>query len=686
MPIGDDFGLVALTTAIYKATDVLQQSVDAVADSQKTSAALGRTFEFNGGGLTESVKKLDGTITQRLSVAFEALNQGVNLNSVEVLKLAEFQKITNQDSKKTLQLFATLEKQLNFSNIASENLAITLVESSKKYGVSTEYLVESLSSFIDANKEILNITKLADPVVNAMAEVQSQLGPNLSKELNKFMGVLYSAGSENLSVINNLGLASIRQQLAFATTAEEQKRLQLEALRIAGERITSFSNQYGSNLTAAGDALKAQFGDLGGVTKSLFDELNESSTRVVDTQKLFYDINQRLLKALDPLRESFFKLVAANEDLIDSVIKLIQAGVNYLQDKFEALGSEMEKYKVGPQKLFSESILSFAGILFASIGGLKSLSSVGTGLGKAVTETRLFRRGTRRLFVTMGRASQGLGKFGSVLGLLGGTVLKGVLASAAGMAAIFAKVLIVAGILYGVFIGIKNAINNSVGGFENLRERMQPVLNLLMSVGELLFTFGQVIGKVAVNIGLFFVDIFGGVYDMFSGVFNAISDMLGGFLGNDRVTFKDTFEKMTKNLEDINSSTGISAEIALADSAARKSELATIGAEGTGTAAIIKATKIPKAVSDLISGFREDSISYKYGAPLDPNTKFLTREEFLEAIGSLSGKKELDLLVQIFDANTKAAYEVLGQSKDINGFLDRIRLQKAIAAVHSTEI
>ena len=693
MPIGDDFGLVALTTAIYKATDVLQQSVDAVADSQKASAALGRTFDLGKSELGASIKKLDGTISQRLSIAFEALNQGVNLNSTQVLKLAEFQKITNQDSKKTLQLFATLEKQLNFSTDASELLAVTLVESSKEYGISTEYLVASLADFINANKEILNITKLAEPVTQAMAQVQAQLGPGLSKELNKFLGVLYSAGSENLSVINNLGLASIRQQIAFAQTAEEQQRLQLEAITIAGQRITSFSDQYGSSLTAAGDAMKAQFGDLAGVAKSLFDELADSGDRVVRTDKLLFDINQKILKVLDPLKELFFELVETNQQLIYGFIDLAERGIKKLITTITDSNSLLSKSFQKPV----DALGAFVGLVFGATAALKLVSGLGSSLSIAVVQSKFFTTAIQRLGfgigTLVGRFTGASGIMGIFSRLLGGAFLvslKAVGGALLAIGAVFAKVLVVAGILYGVFLGIKNAVNSATGGFEGLRQKMQPAIDAVMAIAELLFTLGQVVGMLVVKIVTTLMPIFSFFYNIVSSIFNAIADLLGGFLGGNRVKLSDTFGKMATSLKGIEHNTETTASIALADSAARKSELAAMGAEGTGTAAIVAASRVPKAVSDLISGFKEGSIAYKKLNLINPTgvatddlkTEFLTREEFLEAVGSLSGKKELDLLLQIFDANTQAAYKIFEKSKDAAGFLDRIRLEKAIATTH----
>ena len=121
---------------------------------------MGRSFSLASAELKPAIDNLNGTIAQKLSVAFAGLEKGLNLNTTEVISLATEQKILGQEYKKTIALFADLQKSFNFSTAQSNQLSKVLKNTSTQFGVSVEFLVDSLDSFLQKNKDILTINSL----------------------------------------------------------------------------------------------------------------------------------------------------------------------------------------------------------------------------------------------------------------------------------------------------------------------------------------------------------------------------------------------------------------------------------------------------------------------------------------------------------------------------------------------
>ena len=664
-------GLAALTAAVYKATDVLQESIDAVSDSQKVSAALGRTFNLGSSDLGGAIKKLDGTITQRLSVAFEALSKGVSLNSTQVLKLAEFQKITNQDYKKTIELFQTLEKQLGFNSDSSNDLAGILDSTSKQYKVSTEFLVQSLSEFINANKDILNITNLAEPVVNAAAQVQGAFGVGLQKEVNKFLGILYSAGSENLSVINNLGLASIRQQISSAVTAEEQKALQLEAIRIAGQRVSEFQSTYGKDLTALGDASKALFSDLGGSVVALFKNYNEAISTNITQQQTFYDINQRLTKAFDALRESFFKLITENQEFINSVVTLIELGIKKFQT---ALSDNAELLK----NLFASPLESIA-LLVGSVGAsILAVRAFSTALNQ--TTASLVASSLRLRPVRVGRVGlRNLSRspVATVLRPLA-SIIPAITSGFKLFIIPLAKIGIIAGILVGVFQGIKSSIESTTGGVDNFKVRLQPVIDAVISFGEVLFSIGRAVGVLIFNIIDFLMPAITFVADIITSIFSGIAGLFSGLVGGPSLSLKGTLEDIKASLNSVDKNTGQTADLAKDAAASRKATIATTGGSIQGDQVILAASKASESMIKLLNAFEEGrvktSVFTPRGAATVPFSQNILKDLNKETIGAMQQ------LISIHEANLEVVIESLKSSINGNAKLDEMILRSKLKA------
>ena len=323
-----------LQNALEKVAGVIQESIDVLGDSQKVSNALGRTFSLTSGELVPVMSKLEGTISQRLSVAFEALKQGVDLNATGALKLAEQQKITGQDYKASLRLFQQVQKSLDFSVEETDRLAETLTESSKTYGVSTEFLTASIEKLIQSNEDFLILNDLGPQFTEAAAMMSAKIGPGLDKDLARVTNLLYTFGSENEAILANLGATSIREQLANnKLTAEQRVALEEEFIKTASARISQIAGSSSKSLVAQGDAVKALFGGFAGTIQKLDQQLSKTSERT--PEQTFTDITQSILKIFDPIKESFLNFVSTNEETIN---KLIDGATNFVKGILNIFG------------------------------------------------------------------------------------------------------------------------------------------------------------------------------------------------------------------------------------------------------------------------------------------------------------------------------------------------------------
>ena len=361
-----------LQNALDKVAGVIQESIDVLGDSQKVSNALGRTFSLTSGELVPVMSKLEGTISQRLSVAFEALKQGIDLNATGALKLAEQQKITGQDYKASLRLFQQVQKSLDFSVEETNSLAETLTESSKQYGVSTEFLTASIEKLIQSNEDFLVLNNLGPQFTEAAAMLSAKIGPGLDKDLARVTNLLYTFGSENEAILANLGATSIREQLASnKLTAEQRVALEEQFIKNASARISQISSSSSKSLVSQGDVIKALFGNFAGSIQKLDQQLGKAVERTPEST--LTDVTQRILKIFDPIKESFLNFVSTNEGVINA---LIDGAANFVK---------MITNIIGPgEVIIAGLILGLAGLASALVPVISLVTPAMAAIGAAV--------------------------------------------------------------------------------------------------------------------------------------------------------------------------------------------------------------------------------------------------------------------------------------------------------------
>ena len=329
--------IAALTFVLNEVTEYIQEAIDVTAESQKISKSLGRTFSLANDELKPALNNLNGTITQKLSVAFAGLEKGLSLNTEEVINLAVEQKILGQEYKKTIALFADLQKSFNFSTTQSNQLSKVLQNTSTKFGVSVEFLVDSLDSFLQKNKDILSVTDLTQPAAEAVTMLRGMFGEGSSnqKDLESFIGLLLSSGTSGIKEISNLGITQERRLLGTAKSAEEFTDIVIAALRKSYDTVQRSLAGVGN----AGDVLTNKtlisstlFEQAGGSVIRLGNQLDDIITAFEEADKNTTDFSQKLAKAFDPLKEGFLVYIEAGTETLDEFFNLIKSGTTKVQD------------------------------------------------------------------------------------------------------------------------------------------------------------------------------------------------------------------------------------------------------------------------------------------------------------------------------------------------------------------
>ena len=118
---------------------------------------------------------------------------------------------------------------MNLSRDDTNALSESLIETGAEYGVSTDKLVNA----IDALKETFPAQKLAgmgSDVMEAVAQLQSELGPSLAGPLNKVMKTVMDTSEEGMATITKMGLEGVREQLSASKSADQSREILKNAI------------------------------------------------------------------------------------------------------------------------------------------------------------------------------------------------------------------------------------------------------------------------------------------------------------------------------------------------------------------------------------------------------------------------------------------------------------------------
>lgn len=311
----------ALLTPVNKAIDLTQKFLQESDKAQQASLALGKSLESVNKDLGGSLTGLRGSIDTRLTSVFAALEAGLQGTTQGLGSLINQQKITGTNYKNTAQVFTKLEFQLGASRDAQDKLGYKIIDLSQTWSISTDKLVQSLDS-LAATMPVQQLAGWGEKFSSAVLDIQSQVGPGLSKEVNNFMQLITDSGQEAFSKLALLGIGDIRERLSQAKDEAQYRQILIEGIKKASSNFMVLGKGTEQFYAAAGVATET-FGSAGMAAKLLADNLDTRQKQIgeVDFGKQFSTmfseiyapfesfIKFKIYPTLLSLSEVFFKLV-----------------------------------------------------------------------------------------------------------------------------------------------------------------------------------------------------------------------------------------------------------------------------------------------------------------------------------------------------------------------------------------
>jgi len=320
-----------LITAMDKLKDVIRDTFEFADRAQKASLALGKTYEETGASLGGTMQGLRGDLNQRFAAGIAGMEAGLQGNTAGVAKLINQQMLTGTAYKQTAKAFASLEVGLNLSRDETNVLASNLIDIGDTWEISTDNLVKSL----DALKDTLPAQKLAGmgkDMMEAIAQFKAELGPAMTKPLNRIMNMIFDTSQEGYARLAALGMVNIREQLSASKGVTTKVNLMKEAFGTGADRVKSFTVNADKLFLMIGAAERA-FGKPSLDLTTIMDALGDRIAKVDGTMADYGKTLKNLWKeALVPFQEG---LIVAYPFFLE-VINVISGVLNIIGKKFKA--------------------------------------------------------------------------------------------------------------------------------------------------------------------------------------------------------------------------------------------------------------------------------------------------------------------------------------------------------------
>lgn len=332
LPLVGAAAIGGLEASITKLTGVFTGYAD---QAQKTSLALGSTFEKTRDRLGPSLDGLRGSIESRLTAGIIALDNGLRNNVAGVAKLINQQKLTDSYNAQTAKSFAKLENVLGLSNEETNRLAESLISTGNTYGISTDKLVDSIAKL---DKQFTQFQILGtEAIPGAIATLQAELGAAFSGDrLQQVVALLTDTSAEGLKRLAVLGLADFRERLQavgsdqIATTA-----LLKEGIQKAADQLTRLTGGAEAN-SISFDAYNQQIGRAGFETIALNRALQESGKIQNEAAVDYADtISTQLAEVWNPLKDVAFELYKVALPGITTAANYAQSVISDFADGFK---------------------------------------------------------------------------------------------------------------------------------------------------------------------------------------------------------------------------------------------------------------------------------------------------------------------------------------------------------------
>ena len=319
-----DVVLGGLTKAMETLSNQIREAISFAETAQKSSLALGMTFQQTRTQLGSTMEGLRGDMNQRFGAAIMGLEAGMQGNTAGVAKLINQQQLTGTSFAKTATAVAVLESSLGLSRDTTNILSENLLKTGAEYAISTDKLVDA----IDALKSTFPAQALAgmgSNVMEAVTLLQAELGPQLAGPLQSVMKMIMDTSMEGYERLVKLGIGDSRERLSAS-------RSTAEAFQIFKDAVVTASDSFKS---VAGDASKGFFQI--GVASEVFGQQTIDFTTVAD------NFGKRVKTENDAMEDFGNQLSVLKSEILQPLTDTLSKFYPIILKSFQALSASARK-------------------------------------------------------------------------------------------------------------------------------------------------------------------------------------------------------------------------------------------------------------------------------------------------------------------------------------------------------
>jgi len=341
-----------LLAAMQGLTSQLKSTMEFAMKADKSSLALGQTFENTNNEFSSQMRQMRGTLNERFIASIASMEAGLQGNTVGIARLINQQRLTGTQSAKTANVFAKMEMTLGNSRESTNALANSIPELGKKWQTSTDVLVnaiESLSKTFVQQK----LAGMGTGMTSALMAIQGELGKSMSGPLQEVVKAIFDTSESGWQGLTLLGIGNVREQLAAAKGDAAQAEVFKKAVITASNTVKDFAGGAGNfwrmfgvtteNLHSASFSF-VEVGDALGKRFSILDEqaLGFGDQLAILKSEIFIPFEEAFA-SFYPLLKDLAKLGGKHmqgfvQELVNTGIRLFVNSEN-LAGKFKAFGS-----------------------------------------------------------------------------------------------------------------------------------------------------------------------------------------------------------------------------------------------------------------------------------------------------------------------------------------------------------
>lgn len=342
-----DIALTTLTKSLDALREQFNKSVEFADNAQRQALGLGLTYEEANKRLTPAIDGLRGSLDTRFQAGLRALEAGLQGNTKGISTLINQQQLTDTTLSKTASVFAKTNSILQISNDANNELAISLIETGNKYGISTAKLVNAIDD-LASTFPAAALAGMGENVLAAVTQLQAELGPQLAGPLNQVMRMVMDTSMQGYERLTTLGIGQVREQLAAAKSASEAQQILKDAFVTASNTFKSVAGDASRGFYQIGIASEI-FGEqainLTTVADNLGKRIAEEGDQAADFGQTMKNLKEEVLVPFQRAFVRLYPVVVETFDVIAAVSNKVFEGLFSLADELTLSDDAFKKVK-----------------------------------------------------------------------------------------------------------------------------------------------------------------------------------------------------------------------------------------------------------------------------------------------------------------------------------------------------